>query len=213
MIRVVAIDDHPIILRFLEEEIGKQHDLDLVGVRDHGKHLMELVRTTQPDVVILDLQMSVDLFDPVRAVQDLARESPDVKVIVLTGEHSEVMMHQLTEAGVRGYLLKSDNLSLEIPEAVRKVNTGKRHLSPAVADTLLDSIMQKDSTRRFTEQELNIIRLLCQGLQNDQIGAQLFVTPKRVGNALTKIYLKLDLPSQGNKRALAIDKSREIGLC
>lgn len=213
-IKVVAVDDHPSTLWFIENQINQQSDMELVGTcTTHGKDLLDLVRTTKPDVMILDLQITGEAFKPVTTVQNLKREAPDVNFIVFTGVHSEVLMRRLTDAGVRGYLLKTDNLSLDIPEAVRKVHMGRRHLSPAVSDTLLDSMVLRGNLQKYSEQELNIIHLLCQGLRNKQIAAELHVTPKSVGNALTKIYDKLNLTREGNTRTQAIEKARELGLC
>lgn len=213
-IKVITVDDHPIILRFIQEELGKQADIQLVGVQNHGADLLKLVRAEQPDVIILDLHLGSEHFDPVREIENIKREFPEVQVIILTGEHSEVLMHQLTSAGARGYLLKSDDLSLNLPQAVRAVHAGKRFLSPEVIETLLDvTFGGHEWVQPLSNQEVNILRLLCRGLQNDQIAGELHISAKRVGNVLTGIYAKLDLSDKGNKRLLAAEKARELGYC
>ena len=213
-IRVVTIDDHPMILSYIQAELGKHPDIELVGSQTHGEDLQKLIREVQPDVVVLDLHLGPGHFDPVRAVQNIRREFPDTQVLILTGENSEFQMHQITQAGARGYLLKSDDLSLDLPQAVRAVHAGRRFLSPEVAETLLDAAFGTGEwVQPYTRQEVNILRLLSRGLQNDQIAEELHLSTKRVGNVLTGIYAKMDLTDQGNKRLRAVEKAREMGFC
>lgn len=213
-IRVLTVDDHPMILSYIQGELGKQPDIELVGSQTHGKDLQKLIRETRPDVVVLDLHLGPAHFDAVRAVQNIRREFPETQVLILTGESSEFQMHQIIQAGARGYLLKSDDLSLDLPQAVRIIHGGRRFLSPEVAETLLDvAYGTSEWVQPYTRQEVNILRLLCRGLQNDQIAEELHISAKRVGNVLTGIYGKMDLTDQGNKRLRAAEKAREMGYC
>jgi DNA-binding NarL/FixJ family response regulator len=213
MIRVVAVDDHPLVLEFIQSKLQGEVDIELVGSEERGEGVLPLVRATRPDVVILDLNMDRGRFDPILTVQQLRREAPRVKVIVLTGEHSSVYMHALTRAGVRGYLLKSDDLSLELPRAIRVVHSGSYFLSAAVADELLsDALGTGAKLGAFTEQEHAILRLLAKGLSNGEIAAEVHLSGKRVGNLLTGIYQKLGVGDESNKRVAAVEVARARGL-
>ena len=212
-IRVVAIDDHPMVLESIQNKLQREADIELVATEVQGTRLLPLVRATHPDVLILDLGLDGGDFDPILAVQQLRQEAPRVEVIVLTGDHNDLYMHALRRAGVKGYLLKDDVLSLELPRAIRVVHSGLPFLSPLVADELLSN---KTGTREkleaFTEQDLNILRLLSKGLSNDEIGAEIYLSGKTVANLLSVIYDKLGVIHETNKRVVAVEAARAQGL-
>ncbi len=213
MIRVVAADDHPIIIKFIEDELSNQADIELVGLTGIGSQIMKLVRTTIPNVVILDIGMDRGTFEPISVVTELKQEFPNTQVIILTGDTSAVYMMELTRAGALGYLLKSDDLSLNLLPAIRAVSKGKRYLSSEVMDTLLDDAVNFGNLRNnYTNQEIVVLQYLAKGFSNKQIADKMFVTEKRIRNILTDIYGKLGITEESNKRMAAVAKAREIGL-
>ncbi len=210
MIRVIAIDDHPLILKAVTDEIKLQHDMCIVGTADQGSKLHALVRETSPDVVILDLSMDREIFEPVSAVQQLLQEHPQIKVLILTVDDSPIYIRDLIEAGALGYLLKCENLTLELAKGVRTIYEGQRFYSPEVMKILLAAGNQSDTI--LTKRELQVLRIAAEGYQTEQIGKVAGITGKWVRNVLSDIYTKLKIPVEVNQRVAAINKARELGL-
>ena len=164
-IRVIAIEDHPLILKAVVDKLEAAPDIKVVGTANHGSKLLALVREKLPDVVILDLGMSTGVFDPIFAVKSVLQVFPLIHFLILTGYDNRIYVQEMVAAGAQGYILKSDDLSLSLPLAVRAVSKGERFYSPAVMDHLLTS-SQKDI---LNGQELAVFRLVAQGLDNQGI--------------------------------------------
>ena len=209
-IRVIAIDDHPLILKQIVEELNNQPDIEVVGQGNHGSQLMSLVRRTEPHVVVLDLAMDRGVFEPISAIRQLKQEFPHVEILVLTGHNNEIYIKELTDAGALGYVLKRDDLSLHLPDGVRSVYHKEHFHSPSVVKTLLS----KNQHHNFTEQELSVLRLASQGLVNEKIGEALGISEGRVRNILTQIYDKMNLQDDKslNRRVAIGVIAREWGL-
>lgn len=211
-IRVIVIEDHPLMLKAIVDVLSSHSGIKVVGTATHGSELSRLVRETMPDVVVLDLGMAKGNFEPVTAIRSLLAEHPSVRILVLTGYDDEVMVRSVVNAGAFGYVLKSDDLSLMLPGSVEKVFSGKRIYSEDIVDKILSP--QLDGEVELNEQELAILRLAADGLSNAGIGETLQLSEKRVRNAFTNIYIKLDVKESGekNKRIAAINKARRLGL-
>jgi DNA-binding NarL/FixJ family response regulator len=211
-IRVIAIEDHPLMLKAIVDELNAQQDIQVVGTAGHGSELSHLVRETLPDVVILDLGMSTGVFEPISAVRSLVQDHPNVRILVLTGYDDDIYVREIVAAGAHGYVLKSDDLSLMLPKGVRTVYEGKRFYSPDVLEKLFSK--QKGEVTSLNEQELAILRLAAQGLSNSSIAQSINLSEKRVRNILSSAYIKLDIPeTRGiNMRVAAINKARDLGL-
>jgi len=211
-IRVVVIEDHPLMMKAVLDELASQAGIQVVGTADHGAELARLVRDASPDVVILDLGMTGENFEPISAVRSLLQEHPDVRILVLTGYDDEVYIRQLVDAGAYGYVLKSDNLSLMLPRGVRRLYEGKRFYSEDVVDKLF--ARQKGEATVLSEQELIVIRLVSEGHTNLSIAQSMNVSEKRVRNLLSNIYSKFGLRETEaiNIRIAAINKARDLGL-
>lgn len=210
MIKVLVIEDHHLMLQAVVDQLEAEPEIEIVGTSNKGSQVHQLVRTFSPDVVILDLGMSTEVFEPVSAVQQLRQDHPNVQILVLTGYDDPLYMREITKAGARGYLLKSDDFSLNLPQAVRTVNQGHHHYSKDVMDKLLTGEDQHD----FTDQELTVIRLLAKGLMNERIGESLGVSERRVRNILTGVYAKMGIQDEKgvNPRVAAVVKARQMGV-
>jgi DNA-binding NarL/FixJ family response regulator len=209
-IRVAVIEDHPLMLKAVVQELDGQDDIKVVGTADHGSELLRLARETCPDVIILDLGMASGTFEPASAVKTLREACPKVEVLVLTGYEDATWVRELIAAGAQGYVLKSDDLSLCLPEGVRKVHTGGRFYSPAATEKYFshagDDLLE--------DQELALLNLAAQGLSNARIGQELKLSAKTVRNYFTSIYAKLGIEMKEglHSRVAAINKARELGL-
>ncbi len=208
-IRVIAIDDHPLILKAITDLLKEHPDIQMAATSTQGSHLLKLVREHRPDVAIVDLGMSGDPFDPISAVRQVHEECPATKVMVLTGYDDGMWMRELVKAGASGYMLKSDDFSLSIPTAIRALALGRKFFSPGVTDKLIDNDMD-----RLTPRELSVLNLLAQGLATAAIAQNLGVSEKRVRNLLVIICDKLAIDRAEGiaPRVAAIKKAREMGL-
>jgi DNA-binding NarL/FixJ family response regulator len=211
-IRVAIVEDHPLMVKAIVDVLSNQPDITVVGTSNHGFELPKLVRETSPDVVILDLGMTGENFEPISAVQTLLHEHPELRILILTGYDDEIYVRQLVEAGAYGYVLKSDDLSLELPNGVRRVFDGKRFYSTAVVDKIFAD--QKPEEIMLSEQELVVLRLAARGHSNTSIAQSMNISERRVRNLLSGVYSKFDIREAEtiNVRIVAINKARELGL-
>jgi DNA-binding NarL/FixJ family response regulator len=211
-IRVAIVEDHPLMVKAIVDVLSNQPDITVVGTSNHGFELPKLVRETSPDVVILDLGMTGENFEPISAVQSLLHEHPNVRILVLTGYDDEIYVRQLVDAGAYGYVLKSDDLSLMLPNGVKRVHEGKRFYSTAVVDKIFAE--QKPEEIMLTEQELIVLRWAAKGYSNTSIAQSMNISERRVRNLLSCVYSKFDLREAEtiNVRVAAINKARDLGL-
>lgn len=211
MIRVIAIDDHELILSAIAEELFKQSDIELVGTGDHGSQLHDLVREKSPDVVLLDLGMAGEKFEPISAVKTLLQEHPEVHVLILTGFLEPAFIHYLIEAGASGYISKNDKFSGSLSQAIRTVYGGEQFFSPSVQKILLG---KGEKIPKFTKQELQVLQMVSDGYTNTRIGEVLGVSEYRIKNILNNIYPQLGIEESEdiNMRVALTKKVRELGL-
>ena len=209
-IRIIAVDDHPLILKALADMLKEHPDIQLVATSNQGSQLLRLVREKQPDVAIVDLGMPADSFDPISSVRTIHEQFPNVKILILTGYDEGLWVRELIKAGASGYMLKSDDFSLSIPQAIRALYRGGKFFSPGIADNLLDNSLDN----KLTERELSVLYLLSQGLATEAIARNLGVSEKRVRNLLVSICDKLDVDRSEDVslRIAAINKARKLGL-
>ena len=211
-IRVIVIDDHPIMLKFITEQLSNKAQFEVVGTANHGSKLQRLVREKTPDVVILDLGMDTGNFEPITEVRNIMQEYPNLRIMVLTGYDDEVYIKHIIDAGALGYVLKSDNLSMSIPEGVQRVYEGRRYYSDEVIDKhFAAQAIEADS---LTERELVALRLVAEGKSNSNIAQTMKIADKTVRNILSSAYDKLGIKVNENEntRVTAINKARELGL-
>lgn len=210
LIRVAVIEDHPLMLKVVVQELNGQDDIEVVGTATHGNELLRLARETCPDVVVLDLGMATGTFEPVTAVKTLRETCPSVEVLVLTGYEEATWVRELIAAGAQGYVLKSDDLSLCLPEGVRKVHAGGRFYSPAATEKYFSHA----GGGLLENQDLALLNLAAQGFSNARIGQELGLSAKTVRNYFAGIYAKLGIEVEEglHPRMAAINKARELGL-
>ena len=211
-IRVIVIEDHPLMLKAIVDVLKSHSGIQVVGTATHGSELQRLVRETTPDVVVLDLGMSTGNFEPVSAIRSVLETNPNLRILVLTGYDDDVLVRSVIAAGAFGYVLKSDDLSLRLPLGVEKVYQGKRFYSTEVVDKYFAE--KKDEEIELNDQELTVLTLVAEGYANVRIAKDLNISEKRVRSVLTSIYAKLKIrETKGtNVRVAVINKGRELGL-
>jgi DNA-binding NarL/FixJ family response regulator len=183
-IRILAVDDHPIVRRGIAGLLSIQADMTLVGEASEGREAIQLFRMHRPDVTLMDLQMpDMNGLDALIAIRN---EFPDAKVIVLTTYKSDAQIVRALKAGAQAYLLKN-TLHKELLETIRGVYAGKKALSPEVSYEI--ATHATDDT--LTPAEISVLRLIAAGNANKQIADQLSITEETVKSRVKCILSKL----------------------
>src|SRR5215469_9777554 len=186
-IRLIIVDDHPVVRDGLRGMFAGDPTFDVVGEAGDGAQAIELVSAQHPDVVLMDLRMPQ--MGGVEAIRQLRRSAPAVSVLVLTTYDTDDDVLPAIEAGAIGYLLK-DTPREELVRAVRAAAQGDAVLSPSVARRLIGQV-RKPAMDALSERELDVLRLIAGGASNRDAATQLFISESTVKTHLLHIYEKL----------------------
>jgi DNA-binding NarL/FixJ family response regulator len=184
-IRILTVDDHPLVREGIAGLVEIQPDMTLVAEAANGREAIEQFRAHRPDVTLLDIQMPE--MNGVDALIALRAEFPDAKVIVLTTYEGDVRILRALKAGAQGYLLKN-TLYSELLQTIRAIHAGKRSLSPEVSF----QVAQHVNNEMLTPAEVAVLRLIAAGNANKQVADQLGVTEDTVKGRVKSILAKLD---------------------
>lgn len=203
-IRVLIVDDHPIVRSGIASVLASQPDFEIVGEASNGADAIEAARRVAPDLVLMDLRMPVQ--NGVDATAGILAERPATRVVVLTTYASDGEVLRAIEAGAVGYLLK-DVPHDELFRALRAVARGERYLAPVVTERLM-SRWQQPARSSLTDRELDVLRCVARGDGNKQIAAWLGIAEPTVKAHLVHIFEKLGVEN----RTSAAKVARERGL-
>ena len=183
-IRILAVDDHPVVRQGIAGLIGIQTDMVLVGEASNGRDAIQQFRTHHPDVTLMDLQMPE--MNGIDALIAIRNEFPDAKIIVLTTYTGDTQILRALKAGAQAYLLKN-TLHKELLDTIRAVHTGKKALSPEASY----QIAEHATDDLLTPAEILVLRLIAAGNANKQIADQLSITEETVKSRVKNILSKL----------------------
>jgi DNA-binding NarL/FixJ family response regulator len=209
MIKVLIADDHKMFRQGLRKLFEIEPDIEIVGEAQQGLEVPELVRTLEPDVVLMDINMPG--IDGLEATRRILGENPDCSIIVLTMFREDEHVFDAIKAGARGYVLK-DADSVEVIDAIRKVAAGGSILDPAMAGKvfnqfkLMASTSDKGNRDGLTDRELEILTLIAQGASNREIGEKLFLSEKTIKNYITSIFQKLHMNDRTQAAVYALQR-------
>ena len=196
-IRVLYADDHPAMRKGIASILANETDMVLVGDASNGREVVDMYRTLQPDVTLMDLRMP--LLDGVAASRAILKEWPDARIIALTSYAGDQDIYRALEAGVRAYLLKEMAHS-EIVRAIRTVHSGQRLLQGDIAERLRGHPPQMTLTPR----EVEVLRFVAQGLGNKEIGDQLGTAAGTVKIHIQNILSKLGAADRTHAVVIAL---------
>jgi NarL family two-component system response regulator LiaR len=191
VIRVLLVDDHPVVRQGVRFLLDQHHDLDVVGEAADGTTAVALAERTRPDVVLLDLVMPG--LDGVETMRALRRRVPSARIVVLTSYHGDDLIYRTIRAGALSYLLK-DVEAAELLQAVRAAARHESVLHPRVAARVLRGVRGDALTDGLTTREVDVLTLIARGESNRAIGASLRISEQtvktHVSNVLTKLHLE-----------------------
>jgi DNA-binding NarL/FixJ family response regulator len=183
-IRILVVDDHPLLREGIAALVGGQTDMTLVAECSNGREAVQAFRTHRPDVTLMDLQMpEMSGMDAIGAIRG---EFPEARIIVLTTYSGDVQVVRALQAGARAYLLKN-MVHKELLDTIRAVHAGKKTLSPQASYELAEHATDD----ALTKAEIDVLRLIAAGNANKQIADQLSVTEETVKGRVRNILSKL----------------------
>lgn len=206
-IRVVIVDDHSLFRQGLDAVLASAEDVAVVGQAADGRVAVDVVADTEPDVVLMDLQLPE--LSGLEATREILAARPDTAVLVLTMFEDDATVHAAIAAGAVGYLLKGAD-GEDILAAVRSAAAGQAVFGAALAQRLRTFFADGPTSSaasfpQLTDRERLILDKLAGGLTNIEIGQALFLSPKTVANNVSMILAKLNLSERGQAIVLARD--------
>jgi DNA-binding NarL/FixJ family response regulator len=201
LIRILTVDDHPLLRKGIAALVNAELDLKLVAEASNGKEAIDAFRSHQPDVTLMDLQMPE--VDGLEAIETIRREFPEARIIVLTTYSGDTQVLRALKAGARGYVLKG-HVHKELLDAIRAVHAGQKRIPSEIAAELADHATDDP----LTEREIDVLRLIAAGNSNKQIADQLSIGEATVKSHVTNILSKLG----ANDRAHAVTIGLKRGI-
>jgi DNA-binding NarL/FixJ family response regulator len=209
-IRVLVVDDHPVVRQGVRSVLANHPDIQVIAEAENAPSLFANLESLKPDVVLLDIRLPGQ--NGIEITQQIKREHPEVKVVILTTYDDDEYLFGALRAGAEGYLLKSASHQV-LADSIRQVGRGERLLSPALVNKVMREFqsLAKEKTRvdsGLTDQELEMLRMIAAGATNKDIAEKMFwseVTVKRkVQDTLTKLRVA--------NRAQAVAEATRRGL-
>jgi len=183
-IRILTVDDHPLLREGIAALISAESDMRLVAEASNGQDAIRQFRLHRPDVTLMDLQMPA--LNGIEAIIAIRSEFPDARIIVLTTYTGDVQVTRALKAGARAYILKG-HVHRELLETIRAVHAGRKRIPPEVAAELADHAVDEDLTAR----EIDVLRLIAGGNANKEIACRLSISEETVKSHVTNILAKL----------------------
>lgn len=201
-IKVLVVDDHPIVRDGLRNLILAFEDLELIGEAENGQEALLFCRQGSPDVILMDVFMPV--MDGIEATRLFKEQHPLIKVIILTNSPDEDHIQKALQAGAVGYLIKNAPIDT-LANAIRSAYTGQSVLSQEATSALMkmNSRPPKPGSD-LSERELEVLALIAQGLSNEEIAERLVISPATARHHVSACINKLDASNRAQAAAMAV---------
>lgn len=193
MIRVLLVDDHEMVRLGVSSYLSIQSDVEVVGEAENGEDGYEKAMALRPDVILMDLVMEV--MDGIESTKKILKEWPEARILIVTSFIDDEKVYPAIEAGASGYLLKTSTAH-EIANAIRKTYNGERVLEPEVTTKMMEQSSNRNRHvlhEELTNREQEILLLIAQGMSNQEIADELFITLKTVKTHVSNILAKLEV--------------------
>jgi DNA-binding NarL/FixJ family response regulator len=201
LIRILTVDDHPLLRKGIAALVNAEPDMKLVAEASNGQEAIESFRVHRPDVTLMDIQMPS--FNGIDAICEIQSEFPDARIIVLTTYTGDTQVVKALRAGARAYILKG-HVHRELLETIRAVHAGRKRIPPDIAAELAEHAADDELTQR----EIDVLRLIGAGNSNKLIADQLSIGEATVKSHVTNILSKLG----ANDRAHAVTIGLKRGI-
>jgi len=201
-IKVLVVDDHPVVRDGLKNMLLVFDDLELIGEAENGSSAMAFCRQRSPDVILMDILMPG--MDGITATRAILEESPQVKIVVLTSYAQDDLVQKSLDAGAIGYLLKNAPIDT-LAEAIRGAYSGRPALAPEATMALIRAKTGEPKPGGdLTKREREVLALVAQGLSNEQIAERLVISPATARHHVSACILKLGAANRAQAASLAV---------
>jgi DNA-binding NarL/FixJ family response regulator len=210
-IRILIADDHTLVRQGLRSLLQAEPDVEIIAEAETGREAVQLAQTLKPDVVLMDIAMP--LLSGLEATRQITRLVPGTRVLILSSYSDDEYVHQLTEAGGAGYLLKQSAVT-DVVRAIREAKKGNAFYSPAISkrlsdhyrETVVRGVPVKKRSDLLTSREVEILQLIAEGGGNKQIAAELGISIKTVERHRQRLMNKLGIHDVAGLTRYAIEK-------
>lgn len=207
-IRILIVDDHPVVRQGLRSLLAGHPDLDIVGEADDGAEVLPFLSKNLVDVILLDIQMKKQ--SGIEVARRVRTAHPNIKIIVLTTYDDESLLSAAMEAGIQGYLLKSVSHET-LPDSIRAVVQGEKLLSPKLVSTVMDQYQklaqsQAQKEAGLTPEELQVLAAIAEGASNKELSERFYWSEATVKRRVQEIVEKMGVANRTQAIAEALRK-------
>jgi len=195
--RILIVDDHQLIIDGLRGFIELNQNYQVIGEANTGTEAIRLTSVLNPDLILMDIEMPE--MSGIQASQEIKKSHPQIKIIIVSMHNEKQLIKKLIDQGADGYLLKNSS-QIEVMDAIEKVLNNQIYLSQDVTLSLLDKSQNKSSHNsdvttiaQLTEREIEILKLVAQGMTNKEVGDSLNISHRTVDTHRTNLMKKLDV--------------------
>lgn len=192
-IKVLIADDHDLIRQGLKRVISFEQDIIVVGEAENGQKALDMLKSHEPDVILLDMKMPY--MDGIEVLQRAKESSKTIKIIMITVENDSKLILEAIDKGADGYLLK-ESAGTKIVEAIQTVYRGEKYIDNSLVSILFSGFKSKEKKQQYildslTKREIEVLLYISKGLSNKDIGERLYISEKTVKNYATTLFKKI----------------------